>query len=48
MLYHLDFQIEYADNMSQHDLFTIWAMKALQKLEARLTFKSLYTVFIAG
>lgn len=28
MLYHLDFRVEYSDNMSQQDLFTIWAEEA--------------------
>ncbi len=35
MLYHLDFQIEYADNMSQHDLFTILAEEAKTALDAK-------------
>jgi muconolactone delta-isomerase len=35
MLYHLDFQIEYAADMSQQDLFTIWAEEADAALEAK-------------
>ncbi len=35
MLYHLDFQIEYAADMSQQDLFHIWAAEAEAALEAK-------------
>ncbi len=35
MLYHLDFQIEYAADMSQQDLFTIWAEEADAALGAK-------------
>lgn len=35
MLYHLDFQVEYAANMSQHDLLTIWAEEASAALDAK-------------
>lgn len=35
MLYHLDFHIEYAANMSQNDVFTIWAEEAETALEAK-------------
>jgi muconolactone delta-isomerase len=35
MLYHLDFQIEYAANMSQQDLFCIWAEEAEAALGAK-------------
>ncbi len=35
MLYHLDFRVEYSDNMSQQDLFTIWAEEADAALGAK-------------
>jgi muconolactone D-isomerase len=35
MLYHLDFQVEYTANMSQHDLFSIWAEEAEAALDAK-------------
>lgn len=35
MLYHLDFQVEYAANMSQQDLFCIWAEEAEAALGAK-------------
>lgn len=35
MLYHLDFQIEYAANMSQQDLLMIWAEEAKAALDAK-------------
>jgi muconolactone delta-isomerase len=35
MLYHLDFQVEYAAGMSQQDLFTIWAEEAEAALGAK-------------
>ena len=35
MLYHLDFRVEYSDNMSQQDLFTIWAEEADTALGAK-------------
>jgi muconolactone D-isomerase len=35
MLYHLDFQVEYAAHMSQHDLLTIWAEEANAALDAK-------------
>jgi muconolactone delta-isomerase len=35
MLYHLDFQIEYAADMSQQDLFTILAEEADAALAAK-------------
>lgn len=35
MLYHLDFQVEYAANMSQQDLFCIWAEEAEAALSAK-------------
>jgi muconolactone delta-isomerase len=35
MLYHLDFQIEYAADMSQQDLFHIWAEEAETALGAK-------------
>lgn len=35
MLYHLDFQVEYGADMSQRDLFTIWAEEANVALEAK-------------
>lgn len=35
MLYHLDFHVEYPANMSQQDLFTIWAEEADAALGAK-------------
>ncbi len=35
MLYHLDFQVEYSDTMSQQDLFTIWSEEADTALGAK-------------
>lgn len=35
MLYHLDFHVEYPANMSQKELFTIWAKEADAALEAK-------------
>jgi muconolactone delta-isomerase len=35
MLYHLDFRIEYSAEMSQQDLFTIWAEEADAALGAK-------------
>ncbi|ELS02639.1 muconolactone delta-isomerase [Xenococcus sp. PCC 7305] len=35
MLYHLDFQVEYSDTMSQQDLFAIWAEEADVALGAK-------------
>lgn len=35
MLYHLDFQVEYAAQMSQQDLFHIWAAEAEAALDAK-------------
>jgi muconolactone delta-isomerase len=35
MLYHLDFQVEYAAQMSQQDLFRIWAEEAEAALGAK-------------
>ncbi|WP_019502603.1 muconolactone Delta-isomerase [Pseudanabaena sp. PCC 6802] len=35
MLYHLDFQVEYAADMSQQDLFTIWVEEADAALGAK-------------
>ncbi len=35
MLYHLDFQVEYPDTMSQQDLFTIWSEEADTALGAK-------------
>lgn len=35
MLYHLDFQVEYAANMSQQDVFSIWAEEAEAALGAK-------------
>jgi len=35
MLYHLDFSVEYAANMSQRDLFAIWAKEADAALGAK-------------
>jgi hypothetical protein len=35
MLYHLDFHVEYSAQMSQQDLFTIWAEEAEAALGAK-------------
>ncbi|OUL37109.1 transporter [Nostoc sp. T09] len=35
MLYHLDFQVEYADETSQAELFAIWAEEADAALKAK-------------
>ncbi len=35
MLYHLDFHVEYPANMSQKELFKIWAKEADAALEAK-------------
>ncbi|MDB9458205.1 muconolactone Delta-isomerase family protein [Dolichospermum circinale CS-1225] len=35
MLYHLDFQVEYPDNMSQQELFAIWSEEAETALQAK-------------
>lgn len=35
MLYHLDFRVEYAADMSQNDLFTIWQEEAQTALGAK-------------
>ncbi|WGV23591.1 muconolactone Delta-isomerase family protein [Halotia branconii] len=35
MLYHLDFQVEYAADMSQQDLLTIWKEEADTALAAK-------------
>ena len=35
MLYHLDFQVEYPESMSQKDLFSIWAREAEAALGAK-------------
>lgn len=35
MLYHLDFHVEYAADMSQQDLFTIWTEEADAALGAK-------------
>lgn len=35
MLYHLDFHVEYAADMSQQDLFAIWAEEAKAALGAK-------------
>ncbi|MCP2730048.1 muconolactone Delta-isomerase [Limnofasciculus baicalensis] len=35
MLYHLDFHVEYSANMSQKDLFKIWAKEADAALDAK-------------
>jgi muconolactone delta-isomerase len=35
MLYHLDFHVEYPADMSQQDLFTIWAEEADAALGAK-------------
>ncbi|AFZ56607.1 muconolactone Delta-isomerase family protein [Anabaena cylindrica FACHB-243] len=35
MLYHLDFHVEYPDNMTQQELFTIWNEEADAALQAK-------------
>ncbi len=35
MLFHLDFNVEYSDSMSQKDLFAIWAREADAALGAK-------------
>ncbi|MDJ0736616.1 MAG: muconolactone Delta-isomerase family protein [Nostocaceae cyanobacterium] len=35
MLYHLDFRVEYADNMSQQELLAIWVEEAQAAAEAK-------------
>ncbi len=35
MLYHLDFHVEYAPNMTQKDLFAIWSEEADAALNAK-------------
>jgi len=35
MLFHLDFHVEYAADMSQNDLFTIWSEEAVAALGAK-------------
>lgn len=35
MLYHLDFHVEYAHNMNQRELFTIWSQEADAALQAK-------------
>ncbi len=35
MLYHLDFRVEYADNISQQELFSIWVEEAEAALGAK-------------
>ena len=35
MLYHLDFQVEYPESMSQRDLLSIWAREAEAALGAK-------------
>ena len=35
MLYHLDFHVEYSAQMSQKDLFKIWAEEAIVAKEAK-------------
>ncbi len=35
MLYHLDFHVAYAPNMTQKDLFTIWSEEADAALNAK-------------
>ncbi|MDZ7961461.1 MAG: muconolactone Delta-isomerase family protein [Aulosira sp. DedQUE10] len=35
MLYHLDFHVEYPDEMSQTELFTIWTEEADAALKAK-------------
>ena len=35
MLYHLDFQVEYGEKMTQKDLFTVWSEEAAAALGAK-------------
>ena len=35
MLFHLDFHVEYSADMTQNDLFTIWADEATEVLQAK-------------
>ncbi len=35
MLYHLDFHVEYPDNMNQQELFAIWSEEADIALQAK-------------
>ncbi|MBW4562931.1 MAG: hypothetical protein KME32_17640 [Mojavia pulchra JT2-VF2] len=35
MLYHLDFHVEYPDNISQQELFAIWTEEADAALQAK-------------
>jgi len=35
MLYHLDFHVEYPDDMTQQELFTIWSEEADAALQAK-------------
>ncbi|MBD2137306.1 muconolactone Delta-isomerase family protein [Anabaena sp. FACHB-1237] len=35
MLYHLDFLVEYPDNMNQQELFTIWSEEADTAIAAK-------------
>jgi muconolactone D-isomerase len=35
MLYHLDFHVEYPDDMNQRELFTIWSQEADAALQAK-------------
>ena len=35
MLYHLDFRVEYPDNMNQQELFALWSEEADAALQAK-------------
>lgn len=35
MLYHLDFRVEYPDNMNQQELFALWSEEADVALQAK-------------
>ena len=35
MLYHLDFHVEYPDNMNQQELFALWSEEADVALQAK-------------
>lgn len=35
MLYHLDFHVEYPDNMTQQELFTVWSEEVNAALQAK-------------
>ena len=50
MLYHLDFQVEYSDTMSQQDLFTIWSEEADTALGAKaaITIALLFVSILSG